>query len=218
MENKTASGFLLSSFSWERMSAQCKGEISSLLACDQETAKRSFELFFGKFYPIHKIGHMILHLYDDNHTRKPGRTEYCASLFAYKYFLEKSDRQTLAELTAVFQSYLKRNAGRFKFDLSRIDDEYSQCEKELPSFFGLQCALFNQCITNSCSFSEVVGQISNHNLTAFNHTIVMQYGLHGLDLVNECLFYVFEMNGVMPSIQVQEAPELTRQNLELTLI
>lgn len=218
MENKIADGFILPSFAWDCMSAKSKTDICSLLGCDQESAKRAFDLYFGEFYPMHKIGHMILHLYDGNHNSKPGRTEYCASLFAYKYLLEKNEQESLTELGAIFQSFLKRNAQAAGYHLNRIDDEYSKCQEDVSSLFGLHCALFGQCVNNPNSLPEVVGQISNHNLTAFNNTIIRQKGLSGMDLVYECLFYVFEMNGVMPNIQVQEARELTRHNLELTLI
>jgi hypothetical protein len=218
MENKTADGFILPFFSWDHMSPKSKGDICSLLDCGPETAKRSFDLYFGEFYPMHKIGHMILHLYDDNHNKKPGRTEYCASLFAYKYLLEKSEQEALSELTSLFQSFLQRNSRLVNYNLGRIDEEYAERQKDLASLFGLHCALFCQCVGNQKTLSDVVGQISNHNLTAFNHTIVWQKGLRGMDLVRECLFYVFELNGVMPNIQVQETQELTRSSLDLTLI
>jgi hypothetical protein len=218
MENKIADGFVLPSFSWDRMSVKSKGEICSLLGCSQEQAQQVFDLYFGEFYPMHKVGHMILHLYDGNHNKKPGRTEYCASLFAYKYLLEKNEQESLAELGVIFQSFLRRNASLANCDLSKIDDEYITCQKEVGPLFGLHCTLFNQCAANPTSLLNLVGQISNHNLNAFNHTIVFQKGMRGMDLVNECLAYVFELNGVMPEIQAQEARELTRQSLELTLI
>ena len=186
-----------------------------MLKTDDSNISELCSMYFEKFYILHKIGHIIMHKYDEKHHIQEARTEYCANLFAYKYLEFKGEKEYLRILFTVIQNILTINKAYFDFDIDKMNGLFSRYKMDFLTYVAYHFNCFNSCISNKHEFSEVIKCMSKGKLNHINNGVYLQKGLSGTELINECLVTVFELNDDLPIIELNYCSNLNVGNLNL---
>lgn len=218
MEKETQNNFRINSISWENANQECKEVFKQILLTDDKKISELCTMYFEKFYILHKIGHIIMHKYDDKHHIQEARTEYCANLFAYKYLEFKGEKDYLKLLFSVIQSILQLHKAFFDFEIEKMNILYKRYKKDLLTYIAFHFNCFNKCVTNEYNFSDVLKHMSKGRLSNINNSVLLQRGLTGTDLINECLVTVFELNDLIPIIELNYCTNLNVNNLDLEIL
>lgn len=197
-------------FSWDSISTDSLDEIVKITKLNTSQVKYFFKRYFDQFYLLHKIGHIIIHLFDETHEEHAPETEHNANLFAFKYLQHKEEQEYLYSLQALFRSILEKHKTTVSHSKSG--------EQSLFKILLQHCHSITQCGNHKESFCAFLGRISNQNLNCVNHTVKLRKGLEGETLINECLAYVFELNDYYPEINYSECTEINLETLRLSLI
>lgn len=213
-EENDSPGFIIPEFRWNTLSAPAKNDISGYLGLDEAKSAYYFDIYFSRFHILHKIGHIILHLFDAECGAKPGRTEYLANLFAYKYLQEKQETEYLEVLTKSFSLLTANRVDSPPLQKESIDDYFSGMQTSLHSYITAHGLILLDCMNNPLSLKEILERISARRLSVLNSSVVLQKKLEGEHLIQECLFYVFEMNNVNIGIDYREKSDLDRESLD----
>jgi hypothetical protein len=218
MENTTVrTDFVIRSHSWKRTNQDFKSDFSSLLKTDLKKAECFCDAYFDEFFLLHKIGHIILHKYDELHHVNQAYTEHCANLFAYKYLEYKKEHEYLQTLTQCINSLRISYNSIFDFDIEKMNRLYSTYKKDIVTLAAFHFNSFMSCITCLDDFSVVIERISKGRLIKINNGIILRKGIRGIDLINECVSTVFEMNDDVPEISLKYCEDLSVDNFTLLL-
>ena len=212
---KKTNRFTVPLFSWDSIDEHAKITFCNLLQLDQNKTKHYFDLYFTKFHLLHKIGHIITHIYDEDHQSKLGRTEYCANLFAYKYLEQKNENEYLFTLTEIFKFILNKHNLTLEINKDYLDNYFVEMQKDFIGYILVHAQLFLDCLKNKMELCEVMECISKHNLKNLNSSVVLQKNIQGKMLVQESKAYIFEMNKIELNIDFAEKNELTQYSLDL---
>lgn len=207
--------FTVPVFDWNSIGSETKGSICQLLSLDEKKTNYYFDLYFSKFYILHKIGHIIADMYDEENQTKSGRTEFCASLFAYKYLSHKNESEYLNLLTQVFSYLLKKKNWHAEIPRDNIDNYFVEMQTDIIGYILVHGQFYLECVKNKMSLKEVIECISKHNLETMNSGVILQKSISGQRLVQECLAYVFEMNKIELAVEFEQQINLNKKSLAL---
>ncbi len=219
MENATAiKEFVIRSHAWNKTNQDFKSDFASLLKTDLKKAEIFCDEYFDKFFLLHKIGHIILHKYDEMYNATPAHTEHCANLFAYKYLEYKKEQEYLQRLTQCINSLRLSYNSAFDFDIDKMNKLYPSYKRDIVTFAALHFNSVMGCVKCMDDLPEVMARISKGQLNRINTSIIFRKGIRGIDIINECISTVFEMNDYVPDIKLEYLDNLSLDNFELRVI
>ena len=209
--------FTIRSFLWETFTPEMKNTMCSLLKSDTDKARSFCDCYFNVFHILHKIGHIITHTFNVHHNEDAALNEYYANIFAYKYLEFKKEKDYLKDLISCISFLLNEYKLSFDYHIPKMNEIFIKVKQDLFQYSAFNFNCIRKCSSDKRSFEEILTTISRGNLTTINSGIVPTPGLHGIDLVNECLAVVFELSGYIPDIKLLYCPNIALENLELVL-
>lgn len=209
--------FTIRSFLWETCTPETKTTMCSLLKSDTDKARSFCDCYFNVFHILHKIGHIITHSFNEHHNEDAALNEYYANIFAYKYLEFKKEKDYLKDLISCISFLLNEYKLSFDYHIPKMNEIFHKVKNDLLHYSAYNFNCIRKCCSDKRSFDEILQTISKGNLTTINSGIVPTPGLHGVDLVNECLAVVFELSGRIPDIKLQYCTHIALENLELLL-
>ncbi len=216
METNTPA-FTIRSFLWESCTPETKKIMCSLLKSDIDKSRCFCDCYFNVFHILHKIGHVITHTFNEKHNEDAALNEYYANIFAYKYLEHKRERDYLNNLLSCITFLLDEYKLGFDFHIPKMNEIFSRVKSDLLYYSAFNFNCIRKCTSDNRSFEEILDTISKGNLKMINTGIIPTPGLHGIDLVNECLALVFELSGYLPDIKIAYCSNIAVENLELVL-
>ncbi len=209
--------FTIRSFVWETCTNETKNTMCSLLKLDAEKSRNFCDFYFNVFHILHKMGHIITHSFDESHNNNAALNEYSATVFAYKYLEFKKEKEYLKNLLSCISFLLDEYKLSFDFHIPKMNEIFHLVRKDLLHYAAYHFNCLTKSSTDSRSFEEVLKSISKGKLTNLNTGIILTPGLHGMDLIQECLGTVFELNGHIPNINIDYCPQIAVENFDLVL-
>jgi hypothetical protein len=209
--------FEIRSYTWDRNSPQCKELFQSYLKTTPGSAATFCDIYFERFYLLHKLGHIVLHRNDREHMSHPARTEHLANLFALKYFQEKGEDEYLERLRECINYVLSVYSVRIDFDCDKFDPIYPKYTHDFRTYAAISFSSLKKCYDDDSSFKQVLSRASCGNLNQTHPGIILRKDLKGQELIDECLSYVFELSGDVPEVKLSYEYTLALDKLDLVL-
>lgn len=191
--------------------------VMELLKTDDSGAKDFFSIYFDKYDIIHKLGH-ILRIecgIDRRDMNKGAEEEYYANLFAIKYFQYKKEKVFLKNLEKWIDYLLLKYNVKLTNDVMRLNNLFKKYTMDFRTYGALHFVSIKDSFDNKRSFEEIVYLLSGGKISSINKGIIMQAGINGSLLLNECKQVTFGMVNDMPEIEIGYLKELTIQKYEI---
>ena len=211
------SHFTIRSHLWRETNQDFKSDLASLLKTDLAKAECFCDEYFDKFYLIHQLGHIILHLFDPEQAQKPARTEYLANLFAVKYFEYKKEYDYLDRLSDCLAGLASSYRALFDFHVDKLNGLHDKYKKEIITLAAWHINALRAARRSKESLAAVLSHMSGRALTSLNNGVLPRKGLRGRALLQECKSTIFELNNVMPEISVEYCQDLSIANFDVEI-
>jgi hypothetical protein len=206
--------YLIRSFAWESLGPDARTLLEGLVGSAVGPAPEFCSFYFDRFYLLHKMGHIVLDVFDPGHQRYPARTEYYANLFALKYLQHKSEHEYVDQLEFRINRLLSLHNAYFDFDLDDMNRLYPRYIRDLKTLAAFHFNSFRRCLGDPRPLGDVLLDMTRQRLGRVNPFVFPRKGTRGSQLLSECCQMVFEFNPVFPVVDLEYADFQGLEGLE----
>ncbi|HUW71257.1 MAG TPA: hypothetical protein VMX33_13595 [bacterium] len=196
---------------WNDFTKLGRKVFTELLKTNEEGASAFFGIYFNKYDVIHKLGHILRTEcgLNNREMQKGAEEEYFANLFAIKYFQYKNEEIFLEDIEKWIDYLLSKYNVGLKNDVMRLNKLFERYALDLRTYAALHFVSIKDSLENGRTFEEMVYLLSGGKIKSINRSIIMQKGINGMSLVNECLAVLFGMTTDVPEVEIEYLTELT---------
>lgn len=195
--------YIIKAFSFDLLGYECRNKILGLMHGHAELVKDFCDIYFDRFFLLHKVGHIVLEMFDPEQSTFPARAEYLANLFALKYLEKKGEKDYIARLNQGIDLFLANHNASFEFNIQQMDSLFHRYKLDFLTYAVFHFNSYKKCITEKKSLEDVLFEISCGGLKEINNFTLLKKGAVGQLLVNECCQTIFELNTDVPLIKVE---------------
>lgn len=195
--------YLIRSFSWQSLGPDARTLLERLVGTAVGPAPEFCSFYFDRFYLLHKMGHIVLDLFDPGHMSVPARAEYYANLFALKYLEHKSEHEYVDLLEFRINRLLGLHNAYFDFELDDMNRLYPRYAMDLKTLAAFHFNAFRKCLGDPRPLADVLLDMTRQGLGRVNPFVLPRKGTRGEQLLSECCQMVFEFNPVFPVVDLE---------------